>query len=86
MQIHDTVVSPLHWAVKDGKLDMARVSVVWRSSGAVEAFRLVIVWLFEAALWRNLRADGQGVKGAFASAANSPYPFPSSCLLLTVIQ
>ncbi len=25
-QIHDTVVSPLHWAVKDGKLDMARVS------------------------------------------------------------
>ncbi len=25
MQIHDSVVSPLYWAVKDGKLDMARV-------------------------------------------------------------
>ena len=25
VQIHDSVVSPLYWAIKDGKLDMARV-------------------------------------------------------------
>ena len=24
-QIHDSVVSPLYWAVKDGKVEMARV-------------------------------------------------------------
>jgi hypothetical protein len=32
-QIHNTVISPLHWAVKDGKLDMARVSRAGGSCG-----------------------------------------------------
>ena len=67
MQIHDTVVSPLHWAVKDGKLDMARVSIEWRSSRTVGAFGH-----FETA--RNLSADGQAVKGALLGLATRPTP------------
>ena len=31
VQIHDSVISPLYWAVRDGKLDMARLMIQARA-------------------------------------------------------